>query len=169
MTDDAHVLKLVIDETRMREPMTDEALPPDVTGGGDQPSGPGGATPDRSGRQKRPRHPARRSRIVAVGIGVAAMVGLVSNMEVSGSRAQAKDPAASTTKSSTRAKLGLPRSRSGKAVAVASRRPIVLTPHAVVHTVAAPAAGGSGGSGGSGYVAAAAPAAAPAASTGGSR
>jgi hypothetical protein len=165
MTDETHVLKLVIDETHMREPMTDEALPPDVTGGGDQPAGPSRATPDRSGRQKRSRHPAHRSRIVAVGIGVAAMVGLVSNMEVSGSRAQAKDPTGSNAGSSTRANLGLPRSRSGKAVA--SRRPIVLTPHAVVHTVAAPAVGGSGGSGGSGYVAAA-PAAAPVATTSGS-
>lgn len=155
------------DEAQAVKPMTDQAMPPDVTARGDEPTSPGGATPDRSDRQKRPRHPARRSRIAAVGIGVAAMVGLVSNMEVSGSRAQAKDPAGSTAKSPARAKLGLPRSRSGKAVA--SRRPIVLTPHAVVHTVAAPAAGGSGGSGGSGYVAAAAPVAAPAASTGGSR
>jgi hypothetical protein len=127
-------------------------------------------------RRGQPRHPARRARIVAVGIGVAAMAGLVSNMEVSGSRAQAKGPVGSAMGSSPRAELRRPRGRSPKATTVAARRPIVLTPHAVVHTVAAPAAGGSGGyagssSGGSGYAAAApaaAPVAAPVATTSGS-
>jgi hypothetical protein len=126
-----------------------------------------GAT-SRGGRSGRPRHPARRSRIVAVGIGVAAMAGLVSNMEVSGSRAQAKDPAGSTTGWSNRAEVGHRRSGFRKAVAVAARHPIVLTPHAVVHTVAAPSVAVSGGSGGSGYVAAAPAAAAPVATTSGS-
>jgi hypothetical protein len=129
----------------------------------------GGRRVDSSGRRDRPRHPARRSRIVAVGIGVAAMAGLVSNMEVSGSRAQTKDPAGSGSGSSTRAELLSPRARSRVAATAPKRRAIVLTPHAVVHTVAAPASGGSGGSGGYRYAAPApAPAAAPVATTSGS-
>jgi len=109
------------------------------------------------------RHPARRSRIAAVGIGVAAMAGLVGNMQVADGRTKAAEPAPSSTGQAHRAAAAAVRAglQAQKAVA---RRPIVLTPHAVVRSVTAPA---SAGSGGSVYVAPA-PAAAPVASTSGS-
>ena len=127
----------------------------------------------------RPRHTARRSRIAAVGVGVAAMAGLVGNMEVAGSHAHtaatatpAPLPPMPGAKAETayRHKVALERLS-------AVSMPIVLTPHAVVHTVVTPAApsggsyaGSSGGySGGTAYAAAPArAAAAPVASTGGS-
>ena len=123
----------------------------------------------------RPRHTARRSRIAAVGVGVAAMAGLVGNMEVAGSLARtaatatpAPLPPMPGAKAETayRHKVALERLS-------AVSMPIVLTPHAVVHTVVTPAApsyaGSSGGhSGGTAYAAAPARAAAPVASTGGS-
>jgi hypothetical protein len=117
------------------------------------------------------RHPARKSRIAAMGIGVAAMAGLVGNMELAG-RSQAAATASATTASHT-PELAAARRHAetlAGARAAALSRPIVLTPHVVVHSVAAPAAPSSGG-----YVYAAAPAAAsapvasaPVASTGGS-
>ena len=125
---------------------------------------------------RRPSHTARRSRIAAMGVGVAAMAGLVGNMEVAGSHATTATTATPTplppqpgakAETAYRHKVALERLK-------AVNLPIVLTPHAVVHTVAAPAApsyaASSGGySGGTAY-AAAAPvrAAAPVASTGGS-
>jgi hypothetical protein len=121
----------------------------------------------------RPKHPARRSRIAAMGVGVAAMAGLVGNMEVAG-RAHA---AATSSPSPTLPSFALETAQrhaqaADRAVAVAVRYPIVLTPHVVVHTVAAPAApsyGGSSGGYSGGTVYAAAPrAAAPVASSGGS-
>ena len=121
-------------------------------------------------RTEKPRHPARRSRIAALGIGVAAMAGLVSNMEVTDGRAQAVGPAPSSAgiRENPTAVTGTARARSRQ---TAAPRPIVLTPRAVVRTVTIPAAGGSSVSGGS-TSAAPAPAtapAAPAASTSGSR
>jgi len=112
------------------------------------------------------RHPARRSRIVAFGIGLAAMAGLVGNMQVANGRAKATDPAPSSSGSAHRAAATVERAGAQSRQASASR-PIVLTPHAVVRSVVAPATGGSGSSGGSGY-AAPAPAAAPVATTSGS-
>jgi hypothetical protein len=123
----------------------------------------------------RPRHTARRSRIAAVGVGVAAMAGLVGNMEVAGSHAHTAATASPTplpplpgakAETAYRHKVALERLS-------AVNMPIVLTPHAVVHTVVTPAApsyaGSSGGySGGTAYAAAPARAAAPVASTGGS-
>ena len=107
------------------------------------------------------------------GIGIAAMLGLVANMEVADGRTQSANPASSSALASQRTAKGVHQGAAagpGKVAAAKVIRPIVLTPHAVVHTVSAPATGGSGGSysGGSGYAAAPAPAAAPVASTSGS-
>jgi hypothetical protein len=107
------------------------------------------------------------------GIGIAAMLGLVANMEVADGRTQSANPAPSSAPVSQRTPKGAHQSAArgpGRVAAAKPSRPIVLTPHAVVHTVSAPATGGSGGSysGGSGYAAAPAPAAAPVASTSGS-
>jgi len=112
------------------------------------------------------RHPARRSRIAAFGIGIAAMAGLVGNMQVANGRAKATDPAPSSTGPAHRAAAAAERA-DAQSRSAAARRPIVLTPQAVVRSVAAPATGGSGSSGGSGY-AAPTPAAAPVATTSGS-
>jgi hypothetical protein len=120
----------------------------------------------------RPKHPARRSRIAAMGVGVAAMAGLVGNMEVAG-RAHAS---ATSSPSPTLPSFALETAQrhaqaADRAVAVAVRYPIVLTPHVVVHTVAAPAApsyGGSPGGYSGGTVYAGPRAAAPVASSGGS-
>jgi hypothetical protein len=117
------------------------------------------------------RHPARRSRIAALGVGAAVMAGLVSQMEVSANSAQATATPVPPAGPAKRAAADAPSAaRAGAAAAaVAASRPIVLTPHAVVHTVAGPATTSSSASSGSGYVAPAAPAAAPAATTGGSQ
>jgi len=116
--------------------------------------------------------PRKRSgnggKVAAVGIGIAAMAGLVANMEVSAGRAQA------ATKVSTASLVAQHAAKNphqaavlgNRAVAAASK-PIVLTPHAVVNTVSAPASSGGSYSGAS-YSAAPA-AAAPVASSGGSK
>ena len=126
------------------------------------------------------RRPAVRGRIVATGIGIAAMVGLVANMEIASGRARPATPAprvalvapGSSNGSGTNVALG-----SAAATAAKQPRTIVLKPHVVVRTVGGTSGGSSGSSsGGSGYAAApaaqaapaSAPAAAPAASTGGS-
>jgi hypothetical protein len=129
----------------------------------------GEGAPDPGARRARRRHPVAGGRIAAAGIGIAAMLGLVANMEVANSRTPAADPARSPALSSQRTAKDLRQGAAaapGEVAAAKVRRPIVLTPHAVVHTVSAPATGGY--SGGSGY-AAPAPAAAPVASTSGSR
>ena len=122
--------------------------------------------------QTRKRHPARRSRIAAVGVGVAAMAGLVGNMEVAGrAHVAATSSPSPTLPSFAREAARRHALAADRAVAVAVRYPIVLTPHVVVHTVAAPAApsyvGSSGGYSG-GAVHTAPRAAAPVASSGGS-
>jgi hypothetical protein len=117
------------------------------------------------------RHAARRSRIAAVGVGAAVMAGLVSQMEISANSAQATAtpvPPAGPAKRAAADALSAARAKA-TAAATAASRPIVLTPHAVVNTVAGPATTSSSASSGSGYVAPAAPAAAPAATTGGSQ
>lgn len=151
--------------------MTDRTRPP-VGARPDHETTPAPAPPLPAGKP-RPSRTASRSRIAAVGIGVAAMVGLVSNMEVAGSHA--KSAGAPAPASGSRQALDIAYHRAlvnQKLAAARLNRPIVLTPHTVVHTVAAPSSGGSGGggyvsSGGSGYAAAPA-AAAPVASTSGS-
>jgi hypothetical protein len=122
----------------------------------------------------RKKHPARRSRIAAMGVGVAAMAGLVGNMEVAGRAHAAATPSPSPTLPSFAQETAQRHAEAAdRAVAVTVRYPIVLTPHAVVHTVQAPApaapsyVGSSGGySGGAVYTAPRA--AAPVASSGGS-
>jgi len=126
------------------------------------------------------RGPKRRSgaggKITVAGVGIAALLGLVTNMEVTEGRAKAVDPASSPALASLPTAKGAHQgARAAPGVVALARvnKPIVLTPHAVVHTVGAPSSGGSGGSysGGSGYAAAApaAPVAAPVASTSGSK
>jgi hypothetical protein len=115
-------------------------------------------------------------RIAAAGVGIAAMMGLVANMEVADGNAKAVTPAKASATSAQRAAKGVREGTTaapGRVAAAKVRRPIVLTPHAVVNTVSAPSSGGSSGGsysgGGSGYSAPApAPAAAPVASSGGS-
>jgi len=116
----------------------------------------------------RRRHSVAGGRIAAAGIGIAAMLGLVANMEVTDGNAKAVTPAKASSSSAQRTAKGAGQGTAaapGKVAAVKVKRPIVLTPHAVVHTVSAPSSGGSGG--GSAYTAPA-PAAAPVASSGGS-
>ena len=87
------------------------------------------------------RHPARRSRIAAMGIGVAAMAGLVGNMEVAGSKAHAATSTPSPMPPAPGAKAEMAyRHKVAQERLAAVRMPIVLTPHTVVHSVAAPAA-----------------------------
>jgi hypothetical protein len=142
------------------------------------------ATPDPAGRRTRRRPSAARARIAVAGIGFTAMLALVGNMEFSEGRTQSADPALSSAVASPRTIVVVHQGAapaSIKAAAGGPSRPIVLTAHAVVRTVKAPATGGSGGyvaasaTGGSAYATAgggsapaAAPAAAPVASTGGS-
>ncbi len=101
-----------------------------------------------------PRTPRKRSgnggRVAAVGIGIAAMAGLVANMEVSAGRAQA------ATKVSTASLVTQHTARNphqaavlGKLAVAQANKPIVLTPHAVVNTVSAPASSGGSYSGAS--------------------
>ncbi len=127
--------------------------------------------PDRAAPGRRRCHSAAKGRIAAAGIGIAAMVGLVANMQVADGQTKAAQPAPSPAQATRdTAKSARPGSAAapGRVAAAKVKRPIVLTPHAVVNTVSAPSSGGSGYA--SGYSApAAAPAAAPVASTSGSR
>ena len=119
-----------------------------------------------------PRAARKRSgnggRIAAAGMGIAAMAGLVANMEITARRAQAATKV-STTSLVTQHTAKNPHQAAvlGKLAVAAASKPIVLTPHAVVNTVSAPASGGGSYSGAS-YSAAPA-ASAPVASSGGSR
>jgi hypothetical protein len=98
------------------------------------------------------------------------MLGLVANMEVANGQSQAAAPAPAPS-SATQGAVKDARQGNGAApgrlAAAKVKRPIVLTPHAVVNTVSAPSSGGSGGGGGYAY-SAPAPAAAPVVSSGGS-
>ena len=117
-----------------------------------------------------PRSPKRRcsgngGRIVATGIGIAAMVGLVANMEIASGKAEATKAAAAGVASTQPEAQTARKAASPVKVAEAKvNRPIVLTPHTVVHTVSAPSSSGSS-AGGYTY---SAPAPAPVASSGGS-
>jgi hypothetical protein len=142
-------------------------------------------TPGAPGRRTQRSRSTARARIVVAGMGFTAMLALVGTMELSEGQSLAPPPsAASTTPKAVVVVHPGTAPASIKAAAGVSRRPIVLTAHAVVRTVKSPASGGSGGyvaassSAGSGYVstssggssqaAAPAPAAAPVASTSGS-
>lgn len=120
-------------------------------------------------RPTRRRHSVAGGRIAAAGIGIAAMLGLVANMEVANGRTQSADPAPSPALATQRTAKGVRQGTAaapGEIAAAKVKRPIVLTPRTVVHTVSVPSSGGS--SGGSGYSAAPATAAAPVVSTSGS-
>jgi hypothetical protein len=115
----------------------------------------------------RKRHTVAGGRIAAAGVGIAAMMGLVANMEVANGNAKAVTPAKVSATSVQRAAKGVRQgtpAAPGEVAAAKVNHPIVLTPHAVVNTVSAPSSGGSSG-GGYAY---SAPAAAPVASSGGS-
>jgi hypothetical protein len=115
-------------------------------------------------------------RVVAAGAGIAAMLGLVAQMQVAGGSTAGAEPAAPAPAGPTpstallRWEQGVhqgPATDPQRYAAADARKPIVLTPHTVVNTV-----GGSSSAGSSGYSAAApsysAPAAPPVASSGGS-
>jgi hypothetical protein len=123
---------------------------------------------DKAAPPARRRHSFAGGRVAAAGVGIAAMLGLVANMEVADGNAKAASPAKSPAPAVQRAAKSVRQGTTGAPARVAAAKvkgPIVLTPHAVVHTVSAPSSGGY--SGGSGYSAPAA-AAAPVASSGGS-
>jgi len=120
-----------------------------------------------------PRAPRKRSgnggRIAAAGIGIAAMAGLVANMEVSAGRAQAATKVSSASLVTQLAARNPHQAAVlGNQAVAAANKPIVLTPHAVVNTVSAPASSGGSTYSGASYSAAPA-AAAPVASSGGSK
>jgi hypothetical protein len=150
------------DETRQPRPL---GSPRKITSRGT--SGGEGA-PEPGARRPQRRPPGAGGRVAVAGLGIAAMLGLVANMEVADGRAKAADPASSPAVASQRTakdmRHGLPAGFGQVALAKADK-PIILTPHAVVHAVGASSSGGSGNaySGGSGYATSSAPAAAPAA------
>lgn len=150
--------------------MTDETRPAVGPAPGRAPARPERGTQAPGGAGKRPRHAARGSRIAAAGVGVAAMVGLVSSMQVSSGQAQSPATVSPSTAWSARGTVATRyRAAVSAAQTAALRRPIVLTPHAVVRTVNAPAAASYSSASASAYAAAApAPVAAPVASSGGS-
>ena len=109
--------------------------------------------------------------MAAAGVGIAAMAGLVANMQVTSGRTQGTNAALSSATPPQKTVVIVHNGVKPGSKAAKASKPIVLTAHAVVRTLSAPSSGGSGGSGGSAYAApapAAAPAAAPVASTGGS-
>jgi hypothetical protein len=157
--------------------MTDETRQPRPLGSPRKMSSRDEGVPEPRARGPQRRRSGAGGRVAVAGLGIAAMLGLVANMEVTDGRAKAADPASSPAPASQRTakdmRHGLP-AGFGKVALAKAGKPIVLTPHAVVHAVGAASSGGSGGSysGGSGYAAsaasAAAPAAAPVASSSGS-
>ena len=115
-------------------------------------------------------------RIAAAGIGIAAMVGLVANMEVASSKAPAEKttpggpaPSLDALRWEKSAFLGSATLR-GRIADAAKATPIVLTPHTIVKTVGGGSSGGSSGGYSGGYASSSysAPAAAPVATTSGS-
>jgi hypothetical protein len=165
--------------------MTDRTSPYVRLVSGDETVADRGA-PGSPGRRAQRRRPTARARIAVAGMGFTAMLALVGAMEVSEGRTRSSAPLPPSASTSPKTVVVVHQGAvpaSIKAAAGVSRRPIVLTAHAVVRTVKSPATGGSGGyvaassSAGSGYVSASsggsgqasAPAAAPVASTSGSR
>ena len=101
-------------------------------------------------------------RVVAAGAGIAAMVGLVAEMQVAGGSAAAAAAAAPVPAGSTpdsallRREHGVhqgPATDSQRFAVADARKPIVLTPHTIVNTVG----GGSSGGYSGGYAAAGRP------------
>jgi hypothetical protein len=130
------------------------------------PATPAAAPPTRG------RPSATGGRIAAVGIGIAAMLGLVANMEVADGNAKAASTARSPALSAQRTAKNVREGASvapGRVAAARVKHPIVLTPHAVVTTVSAPSSGSNSGGSSGGYAySAPAPASAPVVSSGGS-
>jgi hypothetical protein len=153
--------------------MTDDKRQPRPLGSLQKTTSHDDGAPDTGARAPQ-RRPGAGGRIAVAGIGIAAMLGLVVNMDVNGGRAKSADTASSPAQVSLRTAKGAhQRTAAGPGVVAVAKanKPIVLTPHAVVRTVGgASSSGGSGGSyaGSSGYAAAPAPAAAPVASSSGS-
>ncbi len=133
-------------------------------------------SPRATAQPSRKRSGVAAGRIAAAGIGIAAMVGLVANMEVANGKTAAK-PAPGTGPAPTvgaqrweqSAFLG-PATQPGRIADAGKVRPIVLTPHTVVKTVGGGSSGGSSGGYSGGYASSSysAPAAAPVATTSGS-
>jgi hypothetical protein len=130
--------------------------------------GAAGAKSDAPPRAARKRS-ANAGRIAAAGIGIAAMAGLVANMEISAGNAQTGKAGASTVSLVTQPAARNPHQGAVlvKLAEARAHKPIVLTPHAVVNTVSAQSSGGGSYSAAGSYSAPAA--AAPVASSGGSR
>jgi hypothetical protein len=128
--------------------------------------------PRAAAQPHRKRRGVAGGRIAAAGIGIAAMLGLVANMEVASSKAPAEpapDAGPVPTLDALRAEKAVfqgPATQPRRIADAGKVRPIVLTPHAVVHTVGGGSSGGSSPSYSSGYSAPAA--AAPVVSTSGS-
>jgi hypothetical protein len=130
--------------------------------------------PRTAARTPRKRRGVAGGRIAAAGIGIAAMVGLVANMEVANSKAAAEE----TPNSGPEAQLGAlrweksarqgPAKQPGRIADAGKVRPIVLTPHTVVHTVGGGSSGGGSSASYSSGSSAPAAAAAPVASSSGS-
>lgn len=130
-------------------------------------------SPRAAAQPPRKRRGVAGGRIAAAGIGIAAMVGLVANMEVASSKAPAQpapdtgpEPQLGTLRWEQNAFHG-PATQPRRIADAGKVRPIVLTPHTVVNTVGGSSSGGSSGGYSGGYSAPVA-AAAPVASSGGS-
>jgi hypothetical protein len=133
-------------------------------------------SPRASAQPSRKRSGVAAGRIAAAGIGIAAMVGLVANMEVANSKTPAK-PASDTGPAPTLGALRWeqstflgPATQPGRIADAGKVRPIVLTPHTIVKTIGGGSSGGSSGGYSGGYASSSysAPAAAPVATTSGS-
>ncbi len=159
--------------------MTDERPRPSWTAKGDAAPPLGARAGGADARPPQKRRGVAAGRIAAAGIGLAAMAGLVANMEV----ASGKAPSQPAADAGPRPALGAvrweqsafhgPATQPGRIADAGKVRPIVLTPHTVVHTVGGGPSGGSSASSSAGpsagYSAPAPAAAAPVASSGGSR
>ena len=133
---------------------------------------PASREPGTTERGARRRSSVAGGRIAAAGIGIAAMLGLVANMQVSEGQTKAPAPAPTTPLATKGTPKGL---RSGvvspgKVAMAKVNKPIVLTPHTVVHSVGGASSSGSSAGYSAGYSGgySAPAAAAPVASTSGS-
>jgi hypothetical protein len=157
--------KQMTDDRHRKTPVTHDDAAPALDEG----------PPRAAAQPPRKRRGVAGGRIAAAGIGIAAMAGLVANMEVASSKAPAeKAPYIGPvpTLGALRAEKAVfqgPATQPRRIADAGKVRPIVLTPHAVVHTVGGGSSGGSSPSYSGGGYSAPAPAAAPVASTSGSR
>jgi hypothetical protein len=165
----------------MEEQMTDDQRRTQRISGDDAPPALDQGPSHAAAQPPRKRRGVAGGRIAAAGIGIAAMLGLVANMEVAGSHAQAAKSTPPTSSGPEPSMAALrweksafqgPATAPDRLVATTGRKAIVLTPHTIVNTVGGGSSGGSSASysGGSyaGSYSAPAPAAAPVATTSGS-